>query len=94
LAAICARFDVDQEAALENIFFVRALNSEHQKELLDTMAGLLVEQVITRTTPPRCHPVNICVCILSIVDVVPLLSRANSNVHPLTRTARGIGRIG
>lgn len=45
LKPICERFEVDVEAALENVFYVKALNSEHQRELLDNMAGLLVEQV-------------------------------------------------
>jgi hypothetical protein len=42
---------------------------------------------------PCCHPVNIYVRILSIVDVVPLLSRARSERAPTHNTARRIGRI-
>eukprot|EP00041_Stephanoeca_diplocostata_P024093 m.603073 g.603073 ORF g.603073 m.603073 type:complete len:341 (+) comp22452_c3_seq1:486-1508(+) len=44
LEPICARFNLDYDAAMDNIFFIRALNSEHQSKLLVEMAGLLNEQ--------------------------------------------------
>ena len=38
ITQIAERFAVDPEKALENIAFARALNSEHQLELLNTLA--------------------------------------------------------
>ena len=38
LAQIAERFEVDPEAALENILYARAMNSEHQLELLNGLA--------------------------------------------------------
>ena len=38
VAQIAERFEVDPEAALENILYARALNSEHQLELLNGLA--------------------------------------------------------
>lgn len=41
---IAARFNVDGEAALENILFARALNSEHQLELINDVAARFAEE--------------------------------------------------
>ncbi len=38
IAQIAERFGVDPDTALENILYARALNSEHQMELLNTLA--------------------------------------------------------
>jgi meiotic recombination protein DMC1 len=38
ITQIAGRFGVDPETALENILYARALNSEHQHELLNTLA--------------------------------------------------------
>jgi meiotic recombination protein DMC1 len=38
VAQIAERFEVDPEAALDNILYARALNSEHQLELLNGLA--------------------------------------------------------
>lgn len=38
VAQIAERFEVDADAALENILYARAMNSEHQMELLNGLA--------------------------------------------------------
>ena len=44
LEPICNRFNLDYEAAMENIFYIRALNSEHQMLMLPDLCTLLQEQ--------------------------------------------------
>jgi RecA/RadA recombinase len=70
LQPICERFGVDYEAALENVIFARALNSEHQHELLKSLAQVLVEQAG---------------CIkLVVVDSIMALFRTDYQVNHLT----------
>ena len=43
LAAIAERFGVDPEAVMQNVMFARALNSEHQMELINQCAAKFAE---------------------------------------------------
>ncbi|VDN55158.1 unnamed protein product [Dracunculus medinensis] len=45
LRQICERFDMDQEAMLENILYARAYTSDHQIELLDFVAAKFHEEL-------------------------------------------------
>ncbi|KAM0676084.1 Meiotic recombination protein dmc1 [Gurleya vavrai] len=44
LKEIAQRFGIDPEKALENVIFARAYNSEHQNELLTSLAGKFSEE--------------------------------------------------
>jgi len=48
IKAIATRFNVDGEAALDNITVARAMNSEHQFELLNELAARLCEEISYR----------------------------------------------
>lgn len=45
LRQICERFNMDQEAMLDNILYARAYTSEHQMELLDFVAAKFHEEL-------------------------------------------------
>ncbi|KAL1451472.1 hypothetical protein WDU94_005848 [Cyamophila willieti] len=44
LRPIAARFNLEDECALENVLYTRSFNSEHQMELLDMVAGLFHQE--------------------------------------------------
>jgi hypothetical protein len=101
LAAICARFDVDQKAALENIFFVRARSSKHLKELLDELeGGMLRKHVSTRAAPtplPSRQHSRLHSCMSWVVTCCSLSVACQLRNHDPTHShgpARGIGPIG
>ncbi|EPB68323.1 Rad51 [Ancylostoma ceylanicum] len=45
LRPICDRFNIDQEAMLENVLYARAFTSDHQMELLDYVAAKFHEEM-------------------------------------------------
>ncbi|WKX98153.1 hypothetical protein Q1695_013664 [Nippostrongylus brasiliensis] len=45
LRPICDRFNIEQEAMLENVLYARAYTSDHQMELLDYVAAKLHEEL-------------------------------------------------